>query len=73
MIVSAGGEVSDVKLTVSTPLQPEGLLYHIDFSCDDLRLGGSAWAQSQGRVGSDVPTVADPDYFRAAFRPYSSA
>ncbi|MCQ2206192.1 MAG: phosphoribosylformylglycinamidine synthase [Bacteroidaceae bacterium] len=68
VIVSAGGEVSDVKLTVSTPLQPEGLLYHIDFSCDDLRLGGSAWAQSQGRVGSDVPTVADPDYFRAAFQ-----
>lgn len=41
--------------------------YHIDFSFDELRLGGSAFAQSQGYVGSDVPTVKNPDYFRDAF------
>ena len=68
VIVSAGGEVSDVRKTVSVPLQKEGALFHIDFSCDALRLGGSAYAQSLGKVGSDVPTVTDPEYFRAAFQ-----
>ena len=69
VIVSAGGEVSDVKKTVNANIQTgvDSVLYHIDFSYDELGLGGSAYAQSRGRVGSDVPTVTDPDYFRSAF------
>ena len=69
VIVSAGGEVSDVRKVVSPVCVPcpDTTLYHIDFSCDSLRLGGSAFAQSMGKVGSDVPTVKDADYFRAAF------
>ena len=42
-------------------------LYHIDFSFDELRLGGSAFSQSLNKVGSDVPTVKNPEYFRDAF------
>lgn len=41
--------------------------YHIDFSFDELRLGGSAFAQSLNKVGDDVPTVQNPEYFRDAF------
>ncbi len=68
VIVSSGGEVSDVRKVVSPVLQQApSAVYHIDFSFDQLRLGGSAFAQSRNKVGSDVPTVADPDYFRAAF------
>ena len=69
VIVSAGGEVSDVKKTVSPVLSNDKhtTLYHIDFSADGLRLGGSAFAQSLGKVGSDVPTVRHPEYFRNAF------
>lgn len=69
VIVSAGGEVSDVRKVVSPVVVNDAktTLYHIDFSCDDLRLGGSAFAQSLGCVGSDVPTVRDADYFRRAF------
>lgn len=69
VIVSAGGEGSDVRLTVSPVLKPVAAsrLYHIDFSGDALRLGGSAFAQSLGHVGSDVPTVKDAARFRAAF------
>ncbi len=69
VIVSAGGEVSDVRKTVSPVLADEerSVLYHIDFSFDQLRLGGSALAQSLGKVGSDVPTVRNADYFRDAF------
>jgi phosphoribosylformylglycinamidine synthase len=69
VIVSAGGEVDDVKKTVSPVLVDDSSseLYHIDFSFDTLRLGGSAFAQSLGAVGSDVPCVTDPDYFVDAF------
>ena len=42
-------------------------LYHIDFSFDEQHLGGSAFAQSLGKVGSDVPTVKNPEYFVDCF------
>ena len=69
VIVSAGGEVSDVKKVVSPVLAKveKSTLYHIDFSFDKLALGGSAFAQSLGKVGSDVPTCKNPEYFRDAF------
>ena len=69
VIVSAGGEVSDVKKVVSPVLvnNTDTTLYHIDFSFDTYHLGGSAFAQSLGKVGSDVPTVKNPQYFCNAF------
>ena len=69
VIVSAGGEVSDVKKVVSPVMvnKEKSTFYHIDFSFDELRLGGSAFAQSLNRIGSDVPTVQNPEYFRDAF------
>ncbi len=69
VIVSSGGEVSDVRKVVSPVLvnDKDTTLYHIDFSFDTLKLGGSAFAQTLGKVGSDVPTVKDADYFRDAF------
>ena len=70
VIVSAGGEVSDVRRVVG-PVVNAGCmastLYHIDFSYDSQRLGGSAFAQSLGYLGSAAPTVANPEYFRDAF------
>ena len=69
VIVSAGGEVSDVKKVVSPVMvnKEKSTFYHIDFSFDDLCLGGSAFAQSLNKVGSDVPTCKNPEYFRDAF------
>ena len=69
VIVSAGGQVSDVRKVVSPVIKNDAktTLLHIDFSIDKLRLGGSAFAQSLGYVGSDVPTCKSADYFRAAF------
>ncbi|MBQ7742671.1 MAG: phosphoribosylformylglycinamidine synthase [Bacteroidaceae bacterium] len=69
VIVSAGGQVSDVRKVVSPVIKNDAktTLLHIDFSFDKLRLGGSAFAQSLGYVGSDVPTCKSADYFRAAF------
>lgn len=69
VIVSAGGEVEDVKKVVSPVLvnDKNSSLYYIDFSFDDQRLGGSAFAQTLGKVGSDVPTVKNPEYFADCF------
>ena len=69
VIVSAGGEVSDVRKVVSPVIKNDSRcsLYHIDFSFCEQRLGGSAFAQSLGKVGDDVPTVENPEYFADAF------
>ncbi len=69
VIVSAGGEVEDIKKVVSPVVvnDKNASLYHIDFSFDEQRLGGSAFAQSLGKVGDDVPTVKNPEYFCDAF------
>ena len=69
VIVSAGGEVKDVRKVVSPVLvnNKNSSLYYIDFSFDDQRVGGSAFAQSLGKVGSDVPTVKNPEYFADCF------
>ncbi len=69
VIISAAGEVSDVRKTVSPVLQnkPGSLLYYIDFSSDSLKLGGSAFAQTFGRLGEDAPTVNDAKQFISVF------
>jgi phosphoribosylformylglycinamidine synthase len=69
VIISAAGQTGDVRRTVSPVLKNKknSLLYYIDFSSDALRLGGSAFAQSQNRVGSDAPTVKDSAKFANAF------
>ena len=69
VIVSAGGEITDVRKIVSPVLaaEPDSVLLHIDFSFDSLKLGGSAFAQSLDRIGSNVPTVHNAEYFADAF------
>ena len=70
VIVSAGGEVSDIRKVVSPVVKNDkhASLYHIDFSFDEQHLGGSAFAQSLGKVGSNVPTVKNAEYFADAFK-----
>ena len=69
VIISAAGEVSDVKKIISPVLQnePNSAVYHIDFSFAPLALGGSALAQSLGKLGNETPSVDEPEYFRDAF------
>lgn len=75
VIISAAGEVSDIRKIVSPVLARDKhtYIYYIDFSFDALRLGGSAFAQSLGKVGSEAPTVRDFDYFRDAFNALQEA
>ena len=69
VIISAAGEVSDIKKIVSPVLvnNPAYPIYHIDFSFDALKLGGSALMQSLNSVGGECPTVTDSEYFADAF------
>ncbi len=69
VIISAAGEVADIRKTVSPVIvnKANSTLYYIDFSADSLRLGGSALAQTMGKIDSDVPAVADPEGFAKAF------
>ncbi|MDD2436372.1 MAG: phosphoribosylformylglycinamidine synthase [Massilibacteroides sp.] len=75
VIISAGAEVCDVKKIVSPVLSKEKgtVLYYIDFSFDKLKLGGSAFAQTLNKLGDEVPTVQDAEYFRDAFNAIQNA
>lgn len=69
VIVTSGAEVNDVRKTVSPVIvnDKNSSLYYIDFSFDEQRLGGSAFAQTLGKIGSDVPTVKNSEYFADCF------
>lgn len=69
VIISAMGEVSDVRKIVEPVLvrDENTALLHIDLSDCELSLGGSAFAQVCNRLGDDVPTIADTDYFINGF------
>lgn len=69
VIISAAGEVTDVRRTVPQVLKNtlNSSLYYIDFSSDRLKLGGSALYQTKGKIGREVPNVADSEKFSIAF------
>jgi phosphoribosylformylglycinamidine synthase len=69
VIISAGAEVSDIRKIVSPVIvnSQRSVLYYIDFSLDAFKLGGSTFAQSLNRLGDEVPTVIDAEYFRKTF------
>ncbi|GAT64188.1 phosphoribosylformylglycinamidine synthase [Paludibacter jiangxiensis] len=69
VIISAAGEVSDIRKTISPVLinDPDSTLYLIDFSNTDLQLGGSALAQTLNLLGDATPNVSSAAYFSRAF------
>ncbi|HHN47507.1 MAG TPA: phosphoribosylformylglycinamidine synthase [Bacteroidales bacterium] len=69
VIISAFAEVEDVQQTVGPALQNDPLttLIFIDFSCQPRQTGGSAFAQTRNKLGSQAPDVADAGYFKNAF------
>lgn len=69
VIISAGAEVSDVKKVITPVLinDTDTSVYYIDFSFDQHKLGGSVLAQVLNKIGDEVPTVKDAEYFKAAF------
>ncbi len=69
VIISGGAEVSDIRKIVEPVLVKDENthLLHIDLSFDQLKLGGSSFAQVVNKLGAEAPTVADFDYFKSGF------
>jgi phosphoribosylformylglycinamidine synthase len=69
VIISAAAEVSDVRRIVEPVIvnDPYTSLLYIDMSRDSLKPGGSSFAQILNRLGDEVPTVNDPEYFKEVF------
>jgi len=75
VIISAGAEVQDIRKIVSPVIRNDKntTIYYIDFSFDQLKLGGSALAQVLNKLGNDVPTVKNTEYFADAFNAIQEA
>ncbi len=69
VIISAAGEVIDIRKIAEPVLQPdpESRLIYIDLAKDEFKLGGSSFAQYKNRLGAASPTVTDPAYFVKIF------
>jgi phosphoribosylformylglycinamidine synthase len=67
VIISASGEVSDVKKIVEPVLVQGKPLYYIDFSEAPKELGGSAFAQILNKLGTTTPTVTSAENFVNSF------
>lgn len=69
VIVTAVGEVEDIRKTISPSLQPlvGSLIYQVEFYQGSLQLGGSAFAQVTNQLGNAVPEPSNADYFKSAF------
>jgi phosphoribosylformylglycinamidine synthase len=69
VIISAVAEVEDIRRTISPDLKTVigSKIIHIDFSRDELKLGGSSLGQIVNCLGESAPTVRDEKYFAKAF------
>ena len=68
VIISAAGNCSDITKVVEPVLQKNGgSMYYINLSQDAFKLGGSSFAQTQNKIGSETPTIKDAAFFKKAF------
>ena len=68
VIISASGHCEDIRKVVKPVLNKNiGDIYYIDMSFDELKLGGSSFAQTQNKIGTNAPTINDSNKFKNAF------
>jgi len=69
VIISAAGEVNNIRKIVEPVIvnDPYTSLLYIDMSRDNLKTGGSCFAQVLNRLGDEAPSVKDPSYFAEVF------
>ena len=69
VIVSAVGEVTDIRKSVTPTLKRKAgsKIIFIDFSKSDFELGGGSFAQTLNILGKKTPDVSDTKYFARAF------
>jgi len=68
LIISAAGNCTDITKVVEPVLSKNaGSIYYINLSKDSFKLGGSSFAQILNKIGQEVPTIQDAQYFKKAF------
>ena len=68
VVISAAGNCSDIKKVVEPVLKRNGgNIYYLNLSQDNFKLGGSSFAQILNKIGMEVPTIKDANYFKKAF------
>lgn len=68
VIISAGGNCSDITAVVEPVLQKDGGdIYYINLSGDDYKLGGSSFAQILKKIGDEAPDVKNSTGLKTAF------
>jgi len=69
VIISAVGEVSDVRKVISPLLSEENntVLLYVNLSSDGYELGGSSLAQILNKLGNRSPDITEPATFAEAF------
>ncbi|MFV0345322.1 MAG: phosphoribosylformylglycinamidine synthase [Bacteroidales bacterium] len=69
VIITASGEVTDVKQTITSNLKDiaNSKLIYIEFTKSDFELGGSSFAQVINRVGDKLPKITNSEYFMTTF------
>lgn len=68
VIISAAGNCTNINKVVEPTLNKKaGSIYYINLSKDSFKLGGSSFAQINNKIGSEVPTVKDANFFKNAF------
>ncbi|HSD13862.1 MAG TPA: phosphoribosylformylglycinamidine synthase [Flavobacterium sp.] len=68
VIISAAGNCSNITKVVEPVLKRNGgNIYYINLSQDTFKLGGSSFAQVLNKIGSEVPTITNAEFFKKAF------
>ncbi len=68
VIISAAGNCNDITKVIEPVLQRDsGSIYYINLSQDNFKLGGSSFAQTLNKIGSETPTIKDAKFFKKAF------
>jgi phosphoribosylformylglycinamidine synthase len=74
VIISAAGNCTEIAKVVEPVLQHNaGSIYYINLSQDDFKLGGSSFAQTLNKIGSETPTIKDSQFFKNAFNTIQNA
>lgn len=68
VIISAAGNCSNITKVVEPVLKRNGgNIYYINLSQDTFKLGGSSFAQILNKVGTEVPTIKNAEFFKKTF------
>ena len=74
VIISAAGNCNDITKVVEPVFQKDkGSVYYINLSQDEFKLGGSSFAQTQNKIGTETPTIKDSAFFKKTFNAIQEA